>query len=64
MNTLFNYFLAMVIGALGFYFLAPQHEYGINLINQNTIELKSVQSGNVWVTSPDSITYFLEVDNI
>ena len=39
-------------------------EYEIELINQNTVELKSNQHNKTWTTTPDSIVYYLELDNL
>ena len=38
-------------------------EYKIELKSQNRIQLYSVSSDTTYVTSPDSITYYLELDN-
>ena len=39
-------------------------EYEIELINQNTVTLKSNDHNRTWTTTPDSIVYYLELDNL
>jgi hypothetical protein len=38
-------------------------EYRIELESQSRIKLYSVSSGTTYVTSPDSIMYYLDLDN-
>ena len=38
-------------------------EYKIELKSQNRLQLYSVSSDTTYVTSPDSIVYYLELDN-
>ena len=38
-------------------------EYKIELKSQNRIQLYSVSSDTTYITSPDSIAYYMELDN-
>ena len=39
-------------------------EYMIELVNQNKVTVLSVDHNRTWTTTPDSIVYDLELDNL
>tara|TARA_R110000765_G_scaffold326411_1_gene417733 strand:+ start:147 stop:338 length:192 start_codon:yes stop_codon:yes gene_type:complete len=63
MKNIINYFLAVVTGFVAC-FIILKSEYKVNLIDQNTVELHSFETNRTWITSPDSIVYYLELDNL
>lgn len=41
-----------------------QPEYEVNLIDQNTIQVKSNLSGKIYLVDPDKVNDTFEIDNI
>ena len=39
-------------------------EYQLELVDQNTVRMRNIHSGRVYETTPDSIIYYLETDNM
>jgi hypothetical protein len=53
-------FMCIILVELNGY--AP--EYGVELVDQETVEISSYSTGKVYTTTYDSITYYLEIDNL
>ena len=41
-----------------------KYEYKLELINQETVKLRNIKDGSVYITTPDSLVYYLELDNL
>lgn len=69
MSDLFKYtllFVGLALASIGAMVIVaePRAEYEIDLINQDSVRIYSVENNKVYYTSPDSIVYILEIDNL
>ena len=62
MEYLFGWIIGFAV--CWFIWMPKPAEYEIELINQNTVTLKSNDHNRTWTTTPDSIVYYLELDNL
>lgn len=45
-------------------FTESTYEYEIELINQDSVKIHSIDGDRTYYTTPDSIEYYIEIDNL